>query len=98
MNYFAIYMAEQNCSAKRKKLIVCLPCIYKFQFDKLESCQNVTLAINLKIDHQKRTSRGKASQTSIFVAVEYYWEDESLDGAAKTERARSSFEFYAPSK
>ena len=69
-----------------------------FQFDKLESCQNITLAINLKVDPQNRTSTGKTSQTSTFVAVEYYWEDESLDGAAKTERARSSFEFYAPSK
>jgi len=64
----------------------------------LESCQNITLAINLKVDHQKRTSPGKISQTSTFVAVEYYWEDESLDGAPKTERTRSSFEFYAPSK
>ena len=69
-----------------------------FQFDKLESCQNITLAINLKVDRKKGTSPGKTSQTSTFVAAEYYWGDESLNGAAKTERTRSSFEFYAPSK
>jgi len=92
-------MAKQNCSAKRQNSPTVFHVFnYKFQFDKLESCQNITLAINLKVDHQKRTSPGKTSQTSTFVAVEYYWEDKSLDGAAKTERARSSFEFYAPSK
>ena len=80
------------------KITHCFPCFDKFQFDKLESCQNITLAINLKVDHQNRTSAGKTSQTSTFVAAEYNWEDESLDGAAKTERTRSSFEFYAPSK
>ena len=80
------------------KITHCFPCVDKFQFDKLESCQNITLAINFKVDHQKRSSPGKTSQTSTFVAVEYYWEDESLDGAVQTERTRSSFEFYTPSK
>ena len=72
-------------------------CIDNFQFDKLESCQNMTLAANFKVDLQNTTAPGKSSRSSNFVAVEYYWDDANLDGAPKTELASSSFEYYAPS-
>ncbi|KAL9962648.1 hypothetical protein ACROYT_G031769 [Oculina patagonica] len=66
------------------------------KFDKLDSCQNITLAANFKVDLQKTTPPGRISRTSSFVAVEYYWDDVNLDGAPKTERGSTSFEYYAP--
>lgn len=75
----------------------CILCIDIFQFDKLDSCQNITLAANFKVDLQKTTPPGKISRTSSFVAVEYHWDDVNLDAAPKTERGSTSFEYYAPS-
>ena len=59
-------------------------------------CENIFLAVKFHVDQQKITSSGKTAETSIFVTVEYTWEDESPDAAPHTEQAYSTFVYYAP--